>query len=185
MTQYEVNVEFTRPKRKLFPLFSWAVRAIERTPYSHVRLTWLSTSGEPLIYEASGASVKFIGRHAADQHEVEVLEAYTFNLEKEQYKRLIGLFRFAGVRYGVLQILGIGLAKWLNLDKNPLSKGSKQQVCSELVAYFLQDVLGLPITPEEYDLLGPRGIKEKLDELCASSVQSPMYLVEPRFHDIH
>lgn len=181
----EVTIEFTRPKGKLFPLFSWAIRAIERTPYSHVRLTWLSTSGEPLIYEASGASVKLIGRYAADKHEVEVVESYTFYLDSHQYKRLIGLFRFAGVRYGVFQILGIGLAKWFKLAKNPLSKGSRQQVCSELVAYFLQEVLGLPITPEEYDLLGPRGIKEKLDELCSSSVQSSMYLVEPKHHEIH
>lgn len=169
--QYQVDVEFTRPKRKFLPLFSWLVRLVERTPYSHVRITWTSSSGEPLIYEASGASVRLIGRYASKSHEVEVLESYTFNLDATQYKRLIGLFRFAGVRYGTLQIIGIALARWLKLSKNPLSKGSKQQVCSELVAYFLSDVLGLPMREADYDLVGPRAIKEKLDELCTSDIQ--------------
>lgn len=167
---YTVRVEFTSPEGKWLPVLSWLVRFIERTPYSHVRLGWTSTSGEPLIYEASGSSVKLIGRYAATNYKVTIHESYEFTLDTDQYRQLIKLFRFAAVRYGTLQILGIALSRLLRRKTNLFSRGPKQQVCSELVAYFLRDVIGMPFQDEDFDLIGPRGIKEKLDELCTFAV---------------
>jgi len=158
---YKVHIEFTSP-RKWFQPFAWMVRQFERTPYSHVRLRWFSTSGEELIYEASGSSVKLIGAYAKHNFPVRVLHRYTFELSAEQYRTMIALFRFAGVSYGVTQIIGIGLARVLGLKDNPLASGETTQVCSELVGFFIQDVLGYPVG--NLDLIGPKGIKDILDE---------------------
>lgn len=158
---YQVYVEFTSPK-KWFQPFAWAIRLFERTKYSHVRLRWTSTTGEELIYEASGSSVKLIGQKAQPLFPVNVVYSYKFTLNRLQYRELIRLFRFASVQYGVLQILGIAVARWLRLEKNPFSTGRHEQVCSELIAIFLKEVLGAPIK-DELDLVGPRGIKEFLD----------------------
>lgn len=156
-----VRVEFTRPKAWFSPV-SWAIRRVERTPYSHVRLRWFLANSEEIIYEASGTRVKAIGRFA--QVPTEILVAYTFYLNKEQDEALRRLFRFANVNYGKLQILGILISRLLGRKRNLFSRGNDRMVCSELVAYFLLDVLRIPIPLEKFDLIGPKGIKELLDK---------------------
>jgi hypothetical protein len=159
--EYKVYMEFTAPD-KWFQPFAWLIRLFERTRYSHVRLRWTSTTGEELIYEASGSSVKLIGQKAQPLYPVKVVHSYEFTLNRLQYRKLIRLFRFASVQYAALQVLGIAAARWFRLKKNPFSAGRYEQVCSELAALFLKEVLGAPLS-EELDLVGPRGIKEFLD----------------------
>lgn len=163
MTIRTVHIEFTSPKGKLFPFFSWAIRAFECTKYSHVRIKWVNSVGKTLIYEASGSHVKLIGTYAAEQNPVHVHYTHSFDLTNEQYRKLIGLFDYANVDYGVWQIFGIAFARMFGLKKNPFSSGKSSMVCSELVALFLNDVLGMDIPQEEFDLIGPRGIKKLLD----------------------
>jgi hypothetical protein len=160
---HTVYVEFTKPD-KWFKPFAWAIQWFEGTDYSHVRLRWHSTSGEELIYEASGSSVKLIGRYAKHLHPAVSIKSYKFDLTPEQYRKMIGLFRFAGVEYGIWQVLGIAVARWLCLKKNPFSLGRYAQVCSELVAVFLEDVLNLDVG-EDLDLVGPRQLQEFLERL--------------------
>jgi hypothetical protein len=161
MTVRLVHIEFTSPK-KLFKPFAWLIKWFERTDYSHVRIRWVSPVGEELIYEASGSGVKLIGAKAQPLFPVHVVHSYGFELTKEQYRELLRLFRYSSVQYGILQIFGIAVARCLGLKKNPFSSGRYEQVCSELVAIFLQEVLGWKLE-EELDLVGPRGIKELLD----------------------
>ena len=161
-----VHIQFTNPKGKLFPIFSWAIRAFECTPYSHVRIFWLSKSGKPRVYEASGSSVKLIGSYAMDQVPVHIHHSYEFNLDDEQFKKMIELLDYAHIDYGIWQIFGIAAARILGLKKNPLSSGKDAMICSELVAIFLDRVVGLDIPKEEFDLIGPRGIKKLLDRHC-------------------
>lgn len=158
---YKVYIEFTSPK-KWFQPFAWFVRQFERTKYSHVRLRWVSTSGEELIYEASGSTVKLIGQYAQPLFPVNIHHTYEFTLDRLQYRELISMFKYASVQYGVLQIIGIALARCFNLKKNPFGDNQYSQVCSELVGYFLRDVLKRDIG-KDLDLVGPRGIKEFLD----------------------
>lgn len=164
---HKVYIEFTSP-RKWFQPFAWVVRQFERTPYSHVRLRWTSTTGEELIYEASGSSVKLIGRYAQPLFPVKIHHAYEFNLTREQYRKMIALFRYSSVSYGVWQVLGIALAKLFKLKKNPLARGKYTQVCSELVGRFLVDVLG-ELVGTDLDTATPRDLKEFLDNYPAAT----------------
>jgi len=157
-----VYIEFTAPK-KCNP-FSCAIKAVEGTEYSHVRLRWVNGWGAEMVYEASGTSVKFIGPIALQDLHVEILHSYRFDLSDEHYRKLLQLcIENAGVNYGYLQILGILLVRIFDLQKNPLSSGRKSQVCSEIVGRFLQEVLGIGYQLN-LDTAGPKAIQSVLEK---------------------
>lgn len=160
----KVYIEFTKPdlRYKKFPVYSYAIRAVECTEYSHVRLRWQSTSGVEIIYEASGTGVKVIGKEAQSQFPVEVVKCYEVDVANEEYRSLIRLFRYASVTYGILQAFGILLVRMFNKKKNPFSDGRKSQVCSELVGLFLIEVKGWEID-FDLDVAGPKAIDKYLE----------------------
>jgi len=160
-----VNIEFTRSTKTL-PLFGWAIQAIQRTKYSHVRLAWFGAGGQiPVIYEASGSNLKFIGPIAARYHnQPKIIKSYPFKLNPEQYRALVKLcMENAGVDYGKKQVIGIGLAYALRLKKNPFADGRRSQVCSEIVGSFLEKILGWD-TGLDLDIAGPREIQETIEK---------------------
>ena len=160
----EIRIQFTRPL-KAFPVFSWVIRWFQKTEYSHVRLCWLGAAGSvPVIYEASGSNIKFIGPVAASENKVEVIREYVFRIEKEDYKRLVILcMTYASVEYGKIQILGMALAYMFDLKKNPFSVGRKSQVCSEVVGVFLSEILGWKLDID-LDIAGPKEIQETIEK---------------------
>ena len=158
----KITVEFTRPT-KFFPVFSWIIRLIEKTEYSHVRLKWVSSTGIEVIYEASGTNIKFKGPLAAKNTAV-VVKSYDLIVDNAGYKRLVFLcMTYAGLEYGLVQLLGILLVKVFRLKKNPLSRGKKSQVCSELVGRFLEEVMGCK-TGLDLDTAGVRDIEKVLNK---------------------
>lgn len=160
----DVYIEFTRPKSKPLPLFSWAIRLVENTEYSHVRLRWETSWGTQAVYEASGTSVKFLGDLAIQQNPATLLHSFKVTLDDIQYRRLLKLcMDNAGLDYGYLQILGMLLVKLFFLKRNPLSRGRKSQVCSEIVGRFLQEILKIG-NNLELDIAGPKDIYSVLEE---------------------
>lgn len=158
-----INIEFTKPNKKFQPL-SWAIRKFQKTPYSHVRLSWVSKSGEKLIYEASGTEVKLIGKEASPKHPVHIMKTYHVKLNSLEYSKMIRLFRYAGVSYGKNQLIGICLVTIFNLKVNPFARGSKSQVCSELLGLFLQEVKEWG-NNLDLDVAGPKEIEKTLIKL--------------------
>ena len=157
----DVYIEFTKPEK--FSFFSWLICLIERTEYSHVRLKWTTNIGKTLIFEADGLSVRFIGPEAQKELKSVIIHAYKVELTSVQYMDLINLcMKYAGIYYGYKQLIGIGIARLLNLSYNPLGDGAKTQVCSELVGRFLQDILKIG-RHLNLDIVGPKDIKEVLD----------------------
>jgi hypothetical protein len=159
-----VYIEFTRPHKdyKRFPILSWLIRLIEWTPYSHVRLTWINTTGRKVVYEASGASVKFIGTLSQEKKKVKILDSYEIDITREEYRKLIDLcMKYADISYGLLQLLGIGLSYLPWFDKNIFSDGRRSQVCSELVGEILESVKNIDIK-EDLDIAGPKMINKTL-----------------------
>lgn len=156
----ELYIEFTRPKKG--SVLSYIIRAMQGTPYSHVRLRWINSMGINIVYEASGAGVRFMGPLAQEQRSILITHRFSFNLNQQQYKDLIAIcMTYAGISYGVTQLLGIGLANILNLRSNPLSRGADRLVCSELVATVLRDVLGI-LPKVNLDVVGPKEVFDVL-----------------------
>lgn len=157
MKDIEVKIQFTRPANVTFPWFSWMVRLFEGTDYSHVRLMWKTGRGVPCVYEASAGGLHFKGP-IADRGSVEII--YEFSVWITQYDkgRLVDMcVRHAGLEYGKRQVLGIALARLMGVNYNPLSRGSRRQICSEVVLGFLSDICGWK-TDLNRDLAGIKDI---------------------------
>jgi hypothetical protein len=160
----QIYIEFTRPKSLLKP-FSWAIRAIENTKYSHVRIRWINSVGVDIVYEAAGDRVRFLGPLAQEDNKVDVIKSYCLELSRDEYRGLVKVcMENAGVQYGMLQIFGILLVRVFNLKKNPLSQGRKSQVCSEVVGRMLQEVLDIG-HELDLDTAGPRDIQLYLERI--------------------
>lgn len=153
----QIFIEFTRPSCRKFPIYSWLIRKIEGTPYSHVRIRWISGAGVELIYEAAGSKVRLIGELAQSKYPVEVIHSFRYEVTNEDYSNLIKLFRYAGVDYGLLQALGIVAVRLFGLSKNPFSRGRNSQVCSELAGLVIEEVLGYDLDIN-LDIAGPKDI---------------------------
>jgi hypothetical protein len=125
-------------------IFSKAIMCLEDIDFSHVYFNFYSESLERnIIYHASFFNgVSFINKERFLEvseivHEVEI--QYT----DEEYKKLMQyMIDKAGIKYGKLQILGMGLSRVLRKIgikiANPVKDGSLTQVCSEIVGEGLK-----------------------------------------------
>lgn len=159
----EVYIEFTSPKKQ--NPFSWIIQKVQKTPYSHVRLRWVSSTGVDIVYEASRASVRFVGPIAQTTHPVFVHDSFKLGMTKEQYMDMVRVcMTYAGVQYSFLQVFGIGLASLLGLNTNPFTNGARGQICSELVARVFQEVYGKELGVD-LDKAGPLEIHRALERM--------------------
>ena len=151
----KVIIGFSRPKHKIFPIFSWLIRFFEGTDYSHTYVkTYSQTADTWLVYQASGSMVNFMGEkhfinaaHIAREFEFEISE----NSFKEYLKWAI---LNAGVPYGLKTVLGILIARVFNLKKNPFGDGESTLFCAELCRIVLNDFIGVHVAKEEFELAG-------------------------------
>lgn len=165
-----LRIEFTKPQAGGFPIFSYGIRAVQRTEYSHVRLRWVNSTGRDIIYEASGSSIKFVGTLAQEKHKVEIVKFYEIDLDREHYRGLIDLcMTYADVSYGALQIFGMLIAYMFDMQKNPFADGRYSQVCSELVGRFLEEVMEFDVEAN-LDVAGPLQIDKCLEKLASRNL---------------
>lgn len=152
-----VVVGFSRP-RGFFKPFSWAIRLVERTQFSHVYIRSRAEAlGVDLIYQASGLQVNFMG---LSHFREKALSLYEFEAElsDESYRKFMRwAIENSGANYSTKQPLGILLIKLFNLGCNPFDNGRSAWVCSELVGFVLSEFLDLKVDVD-LETIGPRGI---------------------------
>jgi len=165
----KLTIGFSRPTGKKFPIFSWLIRLVEWTPYSHVYLQWYNSYTKTVItYEAGGSSVHFKGKSIFD-HSVIVIDEYEISIDQTQRKNLMKYcFEKAGTSYGIKQVIGIGYVKFMGLfgkkKSNPFTDGDKTMVCSELVGNILSEIL-MKEHNLDLDVAGPKAIHQFLTTL--------------------
>ena len=157
-----LNIEFTSPKKS--NPFSWLIRRIQGTKYSHVRLSWVNSTQTHIIYEASGSHIKFIGPLAAKDNPVTIHDSFYFDLTNDQYRELVKIcMTYAGLKYSFKQVINIGLAN-LGFRWRPFkSKLEYTQVCSEVVIRVLQ-TLGIHVNIDP-EMSGPKELNQVLKQL--------------------
>lgn len=157
-----ITIGFSKPSNKFFPIFSWAVRAVLKTPYSHVYMKFHSDSlSRDIIYEAVGKGVRFVGLKQWSKKAIPVKE-FQIDINQEQYLRLMQYcIDMSGISYGTVQNLGTFIAMVFNLKKNPFENGNSQIVCSELIADILEQ-LGYKFE-EDKDIITPKDIYQALE----------------------
>ena len=153
-----VRIGFSKPKNKILPVFSWLIRAVYRTNYSHVYVAWYSKKHDiDMIYEASFSGVRFIAGQNFYKN-AETVKSYCVFMSENRFNSMMRFcMRHAGTKYGTLEAIGMGIADIFGLKKNPFAKGKKRMVCSELIGRILK------IDADE-DMLSPRDIQKYLDE---------------------
>ena len=162
-----VVVGFSKPKNRtpiIGYLFSWGIRLLEGTGYSHVYVRWYVPKLDVnVVYEASGTQVKMINKERVFDHYAEAVEEYSVELSEEEYGRLLGFcLRNAGVSYGGKAAVGVlwpKIGKRLGKKwKNPFRDGDYSWFCNEMIGTMLKESKEIDI---EIDLesTGPKTLR--------------------------
>jgi hypothetical protein len=149
----KIVVGFSRHKG--FAPLSWLIMAVERTPFSHVYLSFYSNSlDRRLIYHATGSGVHFISQQRFEAKNVVVSFSELPISAEGKTAMLRWCVDQAGKPYGKLQIVGLGLKRLAAFFgfkiKNPFPNGEYADVCSEAVVRALM-AAGYKI-PDQDDL---------------------------------
>jgi hypothetical protein len=157
-----MNVTIGLSKPKNDNLLSKIIRRTQKTPFSHTYIKYEDTSTcQIMIFEAVVWGVRKIELSQWLKLN-EIVVEFDLNITKTQYTEFLS---FANLnthkRYGILQLIGIGLAKYLNLKRNLFDDEDRTDVCSELVARVLI-LFGYKIEID-LDLITPRHINDLLN----------------------
>lgn len=160
----KIIIGFSRP-RGFFKPFSWGIRLIERTAYSHVFIKMHSESLDvDLIYQASGTQVNFMGMEHFKNH-AKILDEFEIDIDEDTYKKFMRWAVInAGAGYSLKQIFGILLIKIFRLKSNPFANGQCSWVCSELAGFVLKSFTKAALELSEIETMGPR----KIYEICVA-----------------
>lgn len=136
-----INIVFTKSKKKL-PLFSWLIRLIWGTEYSHTAMIFYSSKYDKyLVYHASAAGLNFMSKEVFDK-EHEIVFQKPLEVPEEVHDNIVSnCIDRSGYSYGLLQGIGVGLVYLLNkvgiTISNPFSDGRSSWICSEWIAYVM------------------------------------------------
>lgn len=139
----EIIIGFSRPKA-FFEPFSWLIRLVLWTPYSHAYIRYYDSYHKRwIIFQASGLTVNFIGQSMFDGKE-DIYAEFSVPLIDSTKKEVIQkAIDKCGSPYGVGQIIGFGWILFMRLFRKNVSNpfySSSSYVCSELVADILVEI---------------------------------------------
>jgi hypothetical protein len=159
-----IKIGFSRPKSGFKP-FSWLIRWYLSTEYSHTYLDFYSKElNRSIIYEATKNGVRFVGQKQWLDH-VFVVSEFEIELTQEEYKKIITYcIDHSGIPYSLWQNIGICIANFLKLKKNPF--GKKGSNCSEEIGKILE-LKGYKFN-KDLNLLTPKDIYLALNQLSSS-----------------
>lgn len=141
-----------------FPIYSWLIRAIEGTPFSHVYVWHETKYNVPIVYQASGHAVNFMSGNLFREHN-EVVHEFAFEVSDLAFESYM-LFALLNVGrpYSLKQAFGILLMRLFDLKRNPFSNGRALFICTELVAVILNELMKFKLEENFYDRAGPMDI---------------------------
>lgn len=153
-----IFIGFSKPKNSFFPIFSWAIRLIEKTNFSHVYVRHATHYNIDIIYQASGHAVNFESGELFFK-KAQTVKEFEFRVSDEAFDAYMSFaLRNVGKPYGIKQIFGIFLLKIFKLKSNPFKNGSADYVCSELVAEILYELGLYKYDRETFDRLTPSNL---------------------------
>ena len=157
MSTRTITISFTKPRGK-FQAFSWLIRGLWGTKYSHVSIAFNSIKyNRRIYYHASGLGLNFTSESLFKSANEVVYSKELLIPEDIYHQLLIKSMDLAGTKYGLLQAIGVGLsylASKLNLPRvNPFADGRSKWICSEWAAYALS--LAYPDFKPDLETISP------------------------------
>jgi len=139
----KLRIGFSKPKDKLFPIFSWAIRLYERTPYSHVYIRWETKWNTWLCYHAASLMIHFLGESSFARH-ITIVEEFEFEVSDERFDKLMAFCtKYVGEDYALKDVFMIPLN---DLGVEYSTDGANKQYCAELVMRALGELGGKELT---------------------------------------
>lgn len=137
----QITIGFSRACTT-FPIFSWLIMLVQRTPYSHVYLKYQDDYLQRTVYfQASHTLVNYMGETTFLAQE-KVVKEFSFTvsdtsfLEAQQFA-----IDNAGKPYGVLEICGLALVELASFFgirmQNPFKDAGTTWICDQLQAALL------------------------------------------------
>jgi len=153
-----IKVYLSKPKNHPFPIFSWLVRLVEHTKYSHFIVGWYDGYlKKEIFYESTGSGMNFINKKLfLKKHKI--IKEFKFN-SKNIYDIKKYAHDNAKRKYSIKQIFGLFIMRLLSLFNikisNPFKDGQYSQICVETAAYLLSKgkIINLPDNIEDYGLV--------------------------------
>lgn len=156
----KIYVGFSKPIHKILPIYSWAIRALEGTKFSHVYVRHSTKYDIDIVYQASGTQVNFESGELFFK-KAEAIKEFLFEITDEAFDSYMKFaIQNAGKPYGILQVFGIAVYSLLGLKKNPFPSGSANYVCSEFVGEILFEIGRFKYDREVFDKLTPKDLFE-------------------------
>lgn len=133
----KLRIGFSKPKDKLLPVFSWAIRLYEGTPYSHVYIRWQTKWNTWLCYHAASLMIHFLGESSFARH-LTIVEEFEFEVSEEKFDKLMAFCtKYVGEEYALKDVLMIPLN---DLGVKYATDGANKQYCAELVMRALGEM---------------------------------------------
>lgn len=151
-----IKIGFSKSKKK-FAIFSWLIRLFDKSEFSHVFIKWNMKSGKPIIYQASGHTVNFVGNKRFEIDNQIVYE-FDFEIEDDQFDKFLDwAVDESGAPYSIRSVIGIAIAKLFKLKKNPLG-GSDSFICSKLAGYFFDVYIADMVNDNQISKMTPKDV---------------------------
>lgn len=137
----QITIGFSRATTT-FPIFSWLIMAVQKTPYSHVYLKYEDIDVNRVVYfQASHSMVNYMGESTFLSQE-KVIQEFTFNVSDTSF---LAVRQFAidnaGKPYGILEICGLAIVEVALLfgikTHNPFKEAGQTWICDQLQAALL------------------------------------------------
>lgn len=154
-----ITIAFSSAKNR-FALFGRLIETVESRPFSHALVIYKDPIlGVDMVFQASRGLVNQCSlEHFLKKNDIQV--SYTLPTTKKQFEIFYSfMIQMLGVKYGWLEILGIGLKKLLHLE-SPFKDGLVTVICSELCAQVCK-ILDVNM-PEHVDSITPSDLNELL-----------------------
>ncbi len=139
----KLRIGFSTPKDKWFPIFSWAIKLYEGTPYSHVYIRWQTKWDTWLCYHAASVMIHFLGEASFFKH-ITIVEEFEFDITEEQFDRLMQFCtKYVGQDYALLEVFMIPFNDYLSKKGELIegyTSGDVKQYCAELVVRAISDM---------------------------------------------
>ena len=138
----QITVGFSRASTA-FPVFSWLIMAVQKTPYSHCYLKYQDEYlGQTMYYQASHTLVNSMSAAVFLAQET-VVQEFTFYVSDASFKAcMLFAANQAGKPYGVKEILGLSLVETATLFgikmQNPFMEAGSTWICDQLIASMIQ-----------------------------------------------
>ena len=166
-----VTIGFSKSSSKFAP-FSWIIKLVQGTPYSHAYLKiHRDDINRDVYYQASHDLVNFMSSTQFNNEETIIKEIDFEFTDSDKIKLSQFMYDQLGKPYAVSEILGllcVVLCAKIGIKiQNPVQDGTSQFYCSELVSYFLSQCDGITL-PKDLADMTPKDLYEFVQTLPKS-----------------